>query len=273
MSVIAISRGSLSAAVRLAEGLRDKLGGRIIAREQVVTAAERYGLEDTGLTEKQILAQHPPGFWERYSDARKHYLTCFKAALLDFVLEDSIIYHGNLAHLLLNEVPFVLRIRVNAPLENRVKCLMEDEGISEEVALQKVKDIDQQRRSWTQFLYDADYRDPILFDLVLNMAKITVEDAIELASAEVAKAQFQPTEEYLRSVRNLHLATVAQTYLMHHPSTYGLDLHVEADADKGEAVIYRSPAPAEGSASESDIRSALADAPAIKAVKIEVSKG
>jgi len=271
MSVIAISRGSLSTAVKLAEGLSVKLGGRIVTREQVVKAAERYGLQETGLSEKDIMAQHPPGFWERYSDARKHYLTCFKAALLDFVLQESVIYHGNLAHLLLNEVPFVLRVRVNAPLENRVKVLMDTEGISKEAAIQKIREIDQQRKRWTQFLYDADYRDPILFDLVLNMEKMTIQDGIELVASEAKKDQFQPNEESLKTVRNYHLATVTQTYLMHSPNTYGLELKVKADAATGEVVVYKSPALEEIATLDSDVQAALENVEVIKTVKIEMS--
>jgi cytidylate kinase len=271
MSVIAISRGSLSAAAQLAEGLRTILGGRIVTREQVVKAAEGYGLQEAGLSEKHIMAQHPPGFWERYSDARKHYLICFKAALLDFVLKESIIYHGNLAHLLLNQVPFVLRVRVNAPLENRIKVLMDAEGISEDTAIQKVREIDQQRRRWTAFLYDADYRDPILFDIVLNMEKMTIQDAIELVTSEAKRDQFQPGEESLKIVKDCHLATVAQAFLMHSPNTYGLDLAVDANAATGEVVVHKSPALAESAALDNDIRAALVNVEAVRTVEIDVA--
>ena len=132
MSVIAISRGSLFATKKLAEGLKSRLGYRIISREEVIEAASRYGINETGLGEKDIMESHPPGYWHERSDERMHYLTCFKTALLDFAVEGSIIYHGNLAHILLNEVPFVLRVRINAPLENRIKPLMEEKGLSKD---------------------------------------------------------------------------------------------------------------------------------------------
>ena len=139
MSVIAISRGSLGAATKLAEGLSSKLpGSRVITREQVLEAAQRYGIAESGLEMRHIVAQHPPGFWENYADARKHYLACFKAALFDFLLEGPIIYHGNLAHLLLNDVTFVLRVRVNAPMENRVEAMMAELGVSRQDAIRRI---------------------------------------------------------------------------------------------------------------------------------------
>ena len=61
MSVIAISRGSLDAATKLAEGLKEKLKSRVITREEVLKAAERYGIAKSGFEMKHILKQHPPG--------------------------------------------------------------------------------------------------------------------------------------------------------------------------------------------------------------------
>jgi len=273
MTVIAISRGSLSAAVKLAEGLQAKLGGAIVTREEVIKAAERYGLQNTGLREKHIMEQHPPGFWEHYSDARKHYLACFKAALLDFILEGPVIYHGNLAHILLNAIPFVLRVRMNAPLENRVKLLMDEQGMSKEDAVRKVREIDQQRKRWTQFLYDVEIRSPILFDIVLNLQKMTMQDGIELVASEAKKDQFQRDEESLKAVRDIHLATVAQIHLMRFPDTYGLDLEVEADSSTGKAVVGGRVATGDQNTIEEDIRSALSDAGPVKEVEVKVKIG
>ncbi|RKX27514.1 MAG: hypothetical protein DRP45_00825 [Candidatus Zixiibacteriota bacterium] len=269
MFAIAISRGSLSAASKLAEGLKEKLGGTIVTREEVVRAARSYGLGKTGLREEHILKQHVPGFWERYSDARRHYLACFRAALLDFVLKEPIIYHGNLAHILLNDVPFVLRVRVNAPVENRAKILVDKQGLSETDAIETVKEMDQQRMRWTQFLYDVDTRDPVLFDIVLNLQRMTIDDAVDLTVSEVKKDPFQPTEKSLKIVRDLHLASVAEIALMHSTDTYGLDLKVRADERTGEVVIVRGPVLEEGAVSDDIIRTALRSVKKVREVRIE----
>jgi len=272
MFAIAISRGSLSAATTLAEGLRARLGGIVVTREEVVRAAKNYGLEETGLREEHILKQHVPGFWERYADARRHYLACFRAALLDFVLEGPVIYHGNLAHILLDDVPFVLRVRVNAPLENRVKMLVNEQGLSEADAVARIDQADQDRRRWVQFLYDVDTRDSILFDIVLNLQRMVVDDAIELVVSEVVKEQFQSSKKSVQIVRDLHLASVTEIALMHSTDTYGLDLRVRADESTGEVVIDRGPALKENAVLDKAVRAALRSVKEIKSVKIEESQ-
>jgi len=273
MSVIAISRGSLHATKKLAEGLKARLGYRIISREEVIDAARRYGIDETGLGEKDIMELHPPGYWHEHADERRHYLTCFKTALLDFAVEGSIIYHGNLAHILLNEVPFVLRVRVNAPLENRIKPLMEAEGISKETAIEKIRDMDYRRRLWTQFLYDAEVIDPIFFDLVLNLERISIDDAIEMVVTEVGKEPFQPNDESMKALKDLHLANIAKTYLMKSAKTRVLDLDVNADSSKGNVIVSGSLPPDANQTREADILSVLSTIEAIKNVEVKVKFG
>ena len=270
MSVIAISRGSLIATQKLAAGLSAKLGSRVITREDVVAAAESYGIDKTGISMDNIAAEHPPGYWQQYADARRHYLICFKAALLEYAAREPIIYHGNLAHILLNDVPFVLRVRVNAPEENRVRMLMEERGFTRERALEEIKEKDRRRRRWTHFLYEAETVDPIFFDLVLNMHRMTVEDAVELVASEVEKEPFQRTERRAKDLRDLQLAAVAETYLMRSSSTYGLDFKVTADSATGEITVRKTPAMEESTTLDDDVRAALANVKGISGVRLEI---
>jgi len=273
MSVIAISRGSLFATKKLAEGLKSQLGYKIISREEVIEAAKNYGIEETGLGEKDIMESHPPGYWHDRSNERMHYLTCFKAALLDFAVEGSIIYHGNLAHILLNEVPFVLRVRVNAPLVNRVKLVMENEGLSKEAAIEKIKNIDYRRRKWTQFLYDAEIIDPIFFDLVLNFERISIEDAIEMVVTEVKKKPFIPSDESVKVLKNLRLATIVKTYLVKSSKTKMLDLDIDADSSTGKVIVSGSLPPDANQTREADIQSVLSEVELVKNVEVHVKFG
>jgi hypothetical protein len=273
MSVIAISRGSLFATRKLAEGLKARLGYEIVSREEVIDTAKRYGIEETGLGDKDIMEAHPPGYWQDRSGEREHYLTCFKTALLDFAVKGSIIYHGNLAHVLLNEVPFVLRIRVNAPLGDRVRRLMDEERIAKDAAIEKVKDMDYRRRLWTQFLYDAEVIDPIFFDLVLNLERIGMEDAIEMVVNEVKKEPFQPTEESLKNLKDLHMASIMKTHLMRSPKTKALRLDVDADSSTGKVIVSGSLPPDANKTREADIHSVLSGIESVNEVEVRVKFG
>jgi cytidylate kinase len=270
MSVIAISRGSLTAARHLAEELGTRLGSRVISREEVIDAAERYGIDQTGISRENILGEFPPGFWERYADARHHYLVCFRTALLDFAVREPIIYHGNLAHVLLNDVPFTFRLRVNAPEENRVRMLMEERGYTRERAAAEVREMDRRRRRWVAFLYDADFGNTVPFDLVLNMRLITIPDAVDLVSQEIKKPAFQRTEETVKTLFDLRLASTAEAQLLHHHVTYGLGLEVKGDSVTGKVTVYRPQALADNDTIDDEIKEALEGLEGVKEIDVQV---
>ena len=79
---------------------------------------------------------------------------------------------------------------MNAPFENRVSLLVEEQGLSEVEAVETIREMDQQRKRWVQFLYDVDTRDPVLFDIVLNLHRMVIDDAIELVATELEKSSF-----------------------------------------------------------------------------------
>jgi hypothetical protein len=97
---------------------------------------------------------------------------------------------------------------------------------------------------------------------------MTIDDAVELVVSEVGKEQFQSTETSMKTVRNLHLASVVEIALMNNTDTYGLDLGVQADHGKGEVVIVRGPA-AERTVSDDVIRAVATGVKGVERVGIE----
>jgi len=263
----------LSAATKLADGLSARLGSAVITREHVLEAAERYGIDETGLEMRHIVAQHPPGFWENYAEARKHYLACFKAALFDFVLQGPMIYHGNLAHFLLKEVPFVTRVRINAPLENRVEMMMAELGVSRQDAIERIQAIDRERKRWTQFLYDVDVMNPVHFDVVLNLSRMTIQDGINMIVVALDDERFHRTEAALKTVRDVRLATIAQIGLMSNPDTYGLDFTLTADSATGQVAVSGRFPVGDAKAIENQIRSALSGVEPVKEIEARIQAG
>jgi hypothetical protein len=135
------------------------------------------------------------------------YLTVICAALCRLVREDDVVYHGNAGHLLLQGVDHVLRVRVIAPLPYRIKAAMETHGFDEKEAETYIRKKDEERVMWTRFLYGVEWRDPALYDLVLNLEKVSVEMACNVIVCMAERPEFQMTPESLRQLEDLYLAS------------------------------------------------------------------
>jgi len=234
MPIITISRGTLSGGQRLANCLAHNLGYRLISRDVLVEAAQRYGINEENLARG---LEQPPSFWDRFRIDRLTYLAVIRATLCHLVREDNVVYHGNAGHLLLQGVDHVLRVRVIAPLAHRVKAAMSSQCLDEKGAEAYIQRKDQERISWTRFLYGVEWRDPALYDLVLNLERVTVEAACSVIVCMVERPEFRITPESLRQLEDLHLASHVKARLFLNPKIGAAAAKIDVTAAAGEVHL------------------------------------
>ncbi len=214
MAIVTISRGTLSGGQHLAECVGGRLGYRVISREVLAEAANQFGVSQEALAKG---LEEAPSFWDRFSIDRQVYLAVVRATLGQLVRQDNVVYHGNAGHLLLQDVARVLRVRVIAPMSFRVKAAMEARGLREREAEEYVRKRDEERVSWTRFLYGVEWRDPSLYDVVFNLEKTNLECACDAIVQMTTNAAFRPTPEDLRQLADLCLAWRIKALLFLNP--------------------------------------------------------
>ena len=267
MNIITISRGSLSATETIAKKVSEMLNCSIVTRENVIREAEKYGIKETGLGDLSFI-EKSPSIWDKMSDRKKHYLSCFQTALLDFALRGSIIYHGHLAQFLLGKIPFVLRVLLTSPTEFRIKTLMDEGGKSRDEVTSYIKLIDERRQKWSQFLYGVNWKDPSYYDLVLNLEKININTAAELLKNIVSSKEFQSSENSIQVMKDLHLAAKARVFLHQSPRTKGSEVEIEADAEAGTLVVTGNCPKVGARMWENDIRTVLSAVEGVKTINV-----
>jgi len=238
MSVITISRGSFSGGKILAECLARRLGYRCIDRDVIVERAAAYGVSQEDLREA---LEKPPGFLDRFKHKRYLYLALIQASLAEEVRAGRVIYHGLAGHLLLRGGYPILRTRIIAPIERRIEMLQERLKYSRRDAIAYIEKVDADRRKWTQFLYGVDWGDPSLYDIVLNLEHVDMEEACRIISSIVLERRFEFTAESQRRMDDLALSSRVRADLAINPSTSDLELDVVAHdgavAIKGKVAI------------------------------------
>ena len=234
MSIITISRGSFTGGKMLAECLAGKLGYRCIDRDIIV---ERAAASGRGVTQHDIrdALEKPPGFLERFSHKRYIYLALVQAALTEEVRTGKAIYHGLAGHLLLKGGPHVLRTRIIAPLEFRIETVRERLRYGRNEALAYIHKMDEDRRKWTQFLYGVNWEDPTLYDLVINLEYLNVDQACNLIVSVMLERCFEFSPDCQQVVDDLALASRVRAEMALDPSTS--DIEVEATARNGRVSL------------------------------------
>ena len=204
MPVVTISRGSLSGGVRLAELVASALGYRALSREVLVEAARTYGVSEDRLAEGM---EQPPGVWQRLVGQAESYVLAVQATLAEMLEEGEGVYHGLAGQFLLRGLPGVLKVRLIAPLDYRIRAAAAELGLTSEQAREHVQQVDRKRERWVRRLYGAEWADPSHYDLVLNLADIRIESAAEILVRMLKREEYQGTNEIRRAFKDFALAT------------------------------------------------------------------
>ncbi len=270
MSIITISRGSLSASSLLAQKISEKLEWPVVTREDVLAAADEYGIKETGLGELSFI-EKSPRLLDKMSDRKRHYLLCFQTALFDFALKGNFVYNGHLAQFLLTKIPSVVRVLLTAPEAFRINSVMKESGKTKEEAAAYIKLTDERRRKWSHFLYGVNWKDPSHYDIVFNIERISVDLAANILADVAASNDFQTGHETQKLISDLHLASLAKVSLQQSPRTRGSDVDIEADSASGELSVTGNCPRVGAETWESDIRAVLAKVKGVKTIKVHKS--
>ena len=175
MAIITISRGSYSKGKEIAEKTAEKLGYECVSREVLLEASEHFRIPEI----KLVRALHDaPSILGRFSFGKERYMAFVEEAFLEHVQKDNVVYHGLAGHFFLKGVEHNLKVRIVADIEDRIKLEMERENITEDEARYTIEKDDRERQKWSMALYGIDTADPRLYDLLIHIRKITVDDAV-----------------------------------------------------------------------------------------------
>jgi len=228
MSIITISRGSYSRGKEIAERLALRLGYECISRDILLEASGEFDIPEI----KLVRALHDAtSVLDRFTYGKERYISYISASLLQHFRRDNVVYHGLAGQFLVGGIPHVLKVRITADMRARVNEEMRREKISAERALYVLQKDDEERRKWGLQMYGADTWDSRLYDIVLHIGKLTVDDAVDLLFDTVRKPNFQSTAESRKVVEDLALSAKVKAHLVR------IAPKIQIAADEGRVFI------------------------------------
>lgn len=211
MTIITISRGSYSKGKEVAEKVTERLGYECISRDVLLDASDRFHIPEIRL--KRAI-HDAPSILSRFGHGKQTYISYIQSALTALVRKDNVVYHGLAGHLLLKGIPHVLKVRIICKFAERVANEVAREGVSEEEARSLIQKDDEERRRWTKSLYGVDPWDCNLYDLVVRVHRLRVNDAVDLICDAANREAFKTTAASQQRMDDLALACQVKASLV-----------------------------------------------------------
>jgi cytidylate kinase len=155
----------------------------------------------------------------------------------ELAVKGNVLIRGWGATLLLSHVPHVPCIRVCAPMEVRVRRLMERlETDDEELARHEILQDDAARAARMSEHFNVAWGDPTLYDLTLNTLRVPIATCVDQVVTLSRSPAFQETPESRQALADLALQAQARAALKADPRSSEVDILVEV---KGGRVTLR----------------------------------
>jgi len=151
----------------------------------------------------------------------------------DLALKGNVLIRGWGATLLLHSVPHIPCVQVCAPMDLRVKRLMErletdDEGL----ARQEIKADDAARAARMGEMFNVDWGDPTLYDLTLNTERLPIPDCVDMVVRMVKSAAFAETAASRQKLADLALQAKARAALRAEDKTSEVEIAIDVSGGR-----------------------------------------
>ena len=178
MSLITITSGLGCAGFDIGKIVADELKVDLHDDERLQEEAFKIGIIEEDL---KGLDEKAPGLFNRLLSRKSQtYLNVMEALIYEIARRGQGVILGHAAQWLIRDFGCALHVRIHASESSRIKQLIEQLGVSHEVAEKMTRKSDSERNGFMQFAYHMDWNDPSLYDLIINQDKLGKDWAARL---------------------------------------------------------------------------------------------
>ena len=230
MAVIAMTREMGTLGKDVVAGLAERLGLEVIHHGLV----EHDIAETSGLPENKVhrFLEGEASLLERWRMDRRRMRCCTAQEIFELAAKGNVLICGWGSVYLLRAVPHVLSVRVCAPMEFREAVLMQRLGLKDRAAARReIERDDSAHNGAMQGMFGIDWTDPAHYTMVLNTARVPVQECVDFIVRLAQSSAFAETGESKAELRNqLISARVRSTLERHFGSDAGALVKTEVKA-------------------------------------------
>ncbi|CAN7680642.1 cytidylate kinase family protein [Variovorax sp. LjRoot290] len=233
MPVIAMTQEMGSLAKDVSLRLAESLGLAVMRHEAIERVADRAQVS-TSLIGR--LRDGKAGLVERLTTDRRSVALYTAEELFALADRGNVVLRGWGATCLLRPVPHVVCVRITRSFKKRVEWLMGHLGTDDvEFAEAELRRSDQAHASRMNDQFGVTWGDPVLYDLVLNTDRVSVESCVEQICLLASRPEFAETPESRAMLANMALEARVRAALKEHEATR--DINITINARQGQVAL------------------------------------
>lgn len=222
MAIITIFSTMYCSEHEITAKVAEKLDYAIVDKELIEETSNSYHISANKL--RATLTGHV-SFLNNLTHEREKNIAYLKSSFAKLVKKNNIIYHGYATHFLPQNITHILKVCLIANHEYKLKMAMEKDGLSEQHAKTKIRNDDEKRFRWTQYLRNLSPWDERLYDIIIPMHSNSVDQAVDLISENARKQALETTRESEKAMDDFLLVSKVSIPLIEN----GFDVEIESD--------------------------------------------
>ncbi len=232
MAIVTISHEMGAGGSIIGAALAERLEYRYVDQDMLARAAREYGVLEDRLSRFDEIA---PSLFDRFDAETRHYLSVLQSAVLDVAERDNVVIMGRGGQCLLRGIDHALRVFVRAPFELRVQRVVAHmaatmgETVDAATAAELVRRNDRHKVGRMRYLFDVEWRDPALYDLVVSTERLGYESVVEAILGLLRRPELAGSPASRQAVRDRALASRVRVALCAHPETRRYRIGVTAE--------------------------------------------
>jgi len=197
--VITISREVGCNGIKLAEQIAARLNGtypikkwKVLSKEIFYESAKELNLDYERIskvfkqTDKYTFEEILKAFGDRQYKSERRIIKTVVDVIHSFAVEGYCIIVGRAGHVIASDIKNALHLRLFAPLEYRVKTIMENNGLKHDEAIAFINRVENERIAFRKALHENELRE-YLFDLTINRAIFSTNDIVDMIEMAASK--------------------------------------------------------------------------------------
>jgi cytidylate kinase len=238
MAILTISREFGSGGRDIGNAVAEAMHYEYVDRKRILEDMSKEGKtwEETA----KHFDENYPNIWERSAWAYKGFVALNQSHFLQYAAKGNVVIMGRGGNFLLKQFPFVLRIRVKAPLEKRIERVMSRDEINQENAQYLIEKADNEMAKAVYLIYGKDWDNSDEYDMVFDTSRQDQNEIVSIVKSALLEKDKHITPEARQALELRALAEKIKAVVLSDPrfmiSAFDVDPREEGLAKYGFLV-------------------------------------